>query len=503
MSEGPSDPHRPRVHLSPPRGWLNDPNGFVRWRGRYHLFFQHHPDRPLWGPPQWAHVVSDDLARWRALPPALTPDMAPADPDGCWSGSTALVDGRPVVHYTGVRDGVQATCRAEPLDDDLVRWAKDLGNPILTAPPDAGVAYGAYRDPYVWREGAGWRMVVGTSLHGRGAAWHYESDDGRAWRPLGPLVDDRLLPTARGQGRIWECPLLLRGDHDEDRPDVLVYGAWDQGALVHVSAFTGRYDGRSFVPDAVHRIDHGDHAFYAPQAIRDGDRWLLIGWIQEQRGDAALLQAGWAGVLSLPREVRVERGGLLHSFAPEVRALRGEEHEVVLAVPAGGHAVVPIEGRAVELRLRVRVPADGAAALDVLATPDGDERTRIVLDARRGTVSIDKTRSTLDPEASRARQVAAHPAMDEEVDLHVIVDGSVLEMIVDGRLAFTTRAYPTRHDATSFVAWAHGGDVRWSGSAWRLGGPVLADPAGFLEPRADATRRAAADAGDAPAPTEG
>jgi beta-fructofuranosidase len=462
VSDAPTDPHRPRVHLTAPRGWLNDPNGFVRWRGRYHLFFQHHPTRALWGPPEWAHVVSDDLVRWRALPPALTPAMPPADPDGCWSGSTALIDGRPVVHYTGVRDGVQATCRAEPLDDDLVAWVKDPANPIVQAPDHEPITHGAFRDPFVWREGDGWRMLVGSSLEDHGAALLYASDDGRAWRYLHPLVDPADAPALHGHGRLWECPLLLRGREVGSDVDLLILGVWDLGLLSHVVAVTGRFEDDRFMPDAVHRLDHGDACFYAPQAIARDGRWTLIGWLQEQRPDEALLAAGWAGTLSLPREVWVEEGEVRTAFAAETATLRGDPVAVDAPGPGRLH-----DGHAYEARLRIERRGADAVALDLLSTPDGSERTRVEVDWRAGAIVIDKSRSSSVPGPSTARQIARHGAMRDEVDLHLQVDGSVIEAIVDGRVALSTRAYPAREDATGGRR-VDGSEARVAGTIWPL-----------------------------------
>ena len=34
---------RPAFHLSSRVGWMNDPNGFSRYKGEYHLFYQYHP----------------------------------------------------------------------------------------------------------------------------------------------------------------------------------------------------------------------------------------------------------------------------------------------------------------------------------------------------------------------------------------------------------------------------------------------------------------------------
>ena len=66
------------------------------------LHAQWNPVLPaVWGAPYWGHITSTDLVHWQRLPPALAPDTE-YDSDGCFSGSTTLVDGVPVMLYTGV-----------------------------------------------------------------------------------------------------------------------------------------------------------------------------------------------------------------------------------------------------------------------------------------------------------------------------------------------------------------------------------------------------------------
>ena len=58
---------RPRLHIHPERGWLNDPNGLCRIDGTYHVFFQYNPAAPVHDDIHWGHVSSTDLLNWTTM----------------------------------------------------------------------------------------------------------------------------------------------------------------------------------------------------------------------------------------------------------------------------------------------------------------------------------------------------------------------------------------------------------------------------------------------------
>ena len=91
-----------KIHLKSPKNWINDPNGFIYYKGKYHLFYQHFPYEPRWGTMHWGHAVSDDLVSWEHKEIALFPSKS-TDRNGCFSGSAVEHDGKMYIYYTGVR----------------------------------------------------------------------------------------------------------------------------------------------------------------------------------------------------------------------------------------------------------------------------------------------------------------------------------------------------------------------------------------------------------------
>ena len=89
------------IHIKAPGCWMNDPNGFIYYKGKYHMFYQCFPYGPRWGRMHWGHAVSEDLVHWEHKGIALFPSKR-GDRDGCFSGSAVEQDGKLYLYYTGV-----------------------------------------------------------------------------------------------------------------------------------------------------------------------------------------------------------------------------------------------------------------------------------------------------------------------------------------------------------------------------------------------------------------
>jgi beta-fructofuranosidase len=208
---------RPVLHITQPRGWINDPNGLVHWQGTHHVFHQSDPDSLWFGTMNWGHVSSTDLLHWQRDEPALMPSQPP-DADGCWTGCVVEVDGVATAVYTGVvalgdDRWTQTVCLATATDPGLRGWRKHPGNPVEVEPP--GFPVTAFRDPYVWRDDSGWVMLLGSALpSGEGAVLCYRSPDLLRWSYHGVAVSGGELLEGLWTGAVWECPALMRVSED-------------------------------------------------------------------------------------------------------------------------------------------------------------------------------------------------------------------------------------------------------------------------------------------------
>lgn len=449
--------HRPRFHLTAPAGWLNDPNALVQRDGRYHVFYQHNPAGTAWGDITWGHAVSDDLLRWQHLPIALAPTPGGPDADGCWSGCLVDDDGVPTLVYSGFVApspiGARSVCLARG-DDDLVTWRKDDRNPVLVAPTE-GIAPVAFRDPFVWRDGDTWTLVLGSGLEPeRPALVQYRSTNLLDWAYDGVVYE--------GDGaRAWECPQLFpAGDRH-----VLLASLWDdrlEPETQHTVAVVGRYDGSRFRPERAARFDHGAD-FYAPTTALDArGRRLTLGWAWEAREPEAAAEQGWAGTLTVPRALSLREDGML-GIAPveELASLRRTEERLEgVDLRAGQRTSLRTRAECVDVELRVRSDRATVLELDVCASPGGEERTTIRFDGASGRLEVDRDHASLDPRAAggaHGGRLDLDP--DELLELRVVVDRSIVEVFANGRFALTERIYPTREDSRGLALSVTGGDA--------------------------------------------
>lgn len=454
---------RHSYHVMPEVGWCNDPNGFVWYGGRIHLFYQHNPYSSAWDTMHWGHVTTTDMIKWEYQPIALAPDKK-YDVCGCFSGSAVVKDEMLYLMYTGVdHNGKQLQCLAASSDGIVFR--KPYAEPVIGEDKlPQGVSATDFRDPYVFSQSGTYYCVIGTKSEGFGNIALYRSVDLEHWIFVGFAFDSndencRLLD-------VYECPCVANiGDKQ-----VLIcspkfkkqYG--NKYENVHsVIYLVGRFDcenGR-FIYDRIDEID-GGFDFYAAQTTKLPDgRIVMTAWMQMWDREIPTQQDGWAGAMILPRELSLNGTKLVQQPVREVEKYRREKVEYADKLVCGNRPIAfdGVSGKCIELNAVFNV--GNALKCGVKLFCGKDAETLVYYDAKRKAVVIDRSKSGLSIKGNEANceTRSADINAKDDVSLRIFLDNSSIEVFVnDGEAVLTANIYPDV-DSDGVVFFAENGDA--------------------------------------------
>lgn len=423
------------LHIEPPRGWLNDPNGLCFHGGRYHAYFQYCPDDASGaGKKCWGHCVSDDLTRWSFDGIAIYPDT-PFDRDGAYSGCAVSDEEGIRLFYTGnvkregnfdyVLEGRDANVLTAFSADGLKFGEKQL---LLTNSDYPDYCSRHVRDPMLFDGGK--RMVLGArSVDAIGMILIYggdASDVNSRWS------FERSVSSDERFGYMWECPDIFTVGGKRllsVSPQGILRPETGETPVSRSGYFPFPEGARSVCSEAFHEWDVG-FDFYAPQTFEAPDgRRILVGWmgLPDSPYERSAGLAPTKQLLTLPREVTLEEGivktrparELEGRFRDEKRRLDGESF--TLDYPSA-----------------LFIEPDGDFALDF------DAGLRIGLCGGRLCFEFDgggggcgKGRGSRVIEVGEAREIEL---IADEISLELFVNG--------GETAFTTRYFPENRRVT-------------------------------------------------------
>nr|WP_106789234.1 glycoside hydrolase family 32 protein [Massilistercora timonensis] len=425
-------PMRQHYHFMPQTGWLNDPNGLIFYKGKYHFFFQWNPYSGFWDFMHWGHAVSEDLLHWEYLPLALAPSEEYDDyrKGGCFSGSAIVHEGKLFLMYTGVTNrgsgNIQTQCIA--YSEDGIHFEKYEGNPVIL--PPEGVDGQHFRDPKIWKHKDSYYMVCGASCNNRAQALLYRSEDMLHWTYVNVLAE------SRGEwGYMWECPDFYPL---EDKYVLMCspMGAGDRKAVYFVGDFdydTGRFDW-----DLSGEIDWGMD-FYAPQSFEAPDgRRLIAAWANEWecmpfwKDWGPTYREGWCGFFNLLREVRMLPDHTLQ-FVPvkELQKLREEEccEDRIELGDAEEKELRAGDGISFEMQFAIDLEETQAEKIELDLRCGEGRQTRCMIDLRQGTLSVDRSRA--DGWSAGVSRSVLFLKGKKELDIHVFSDQSSVEIFAD------------------------------------------------------------------------
>lgn len=327
---------RPKVHFTPEKGWMNDPNGLVFYKGKYHLFYQHDPDSLVWNIMHWGHAVSDDLLSWEHLPIALYPDELGVIYSGCGfvdtenaSGLGSKEDPALLLFYTShdMETKKEQQCLAWTADG--MTFHKYEENPILP-----GAEHTPARDPQVFKNTVlgGYTLILTREER----VEFYGSHDLLHWEKSGEF----FLPEYALSGMI-ECPCMFRAkveetvlsvateeaDGGDAESDVYVlilsmdvpeseFSKFPEDAVPHARVmqyFVGTFDGKRFIVEEeqkeVKLVDHGPD-FYAGTIFSNVSDTILLSWLGDFSEGAKMTpteREGFRGIQCYPRKLTLRK----------------------------------------------------------------------------------------------------------------------------------------------------------------------------------------------------
>lgn len=265
---------RPQVHFTSRRGWNNDSNGLVYYKGEYHLFYQHNPYGWGWGNMTWGHAVSRDMVHWEELPDAIHPDELGT----IFSGSAVIDKNNTAGFKTGSEDVLVCIYTSA---GGTNKWSKEVGSKFtqsIAYSNDRGRTFikydgnpviehinGGNRDPKVFWYEPGKKWVMALYLDDKEMAI-FTSKDLKSW------TEESCLPDS-----FHECPEMfeLPIDGDENETKWIFYGG-------NGDYYIGDFNGKKFTPETGKIKFNYGNCFYASQTFNNmpDERRVQIAWGQ-------------------------------------------------------------------------------------------------------------------------------------------------------------------------------------------------------------------------------
>ncbi|MCJ1367149.1 hypothetical protein MMC16_006281 [Acarospora aff. strigata] len=300
---------RPQIHFSPPKFFMNDPNGmFVDSNGTYHLYYQYNPTDIVAGNQHWGHATSKDLYTWVNQPIAIYPG---AEGEGIFSGSCVVDVNNTSGFFPSQSNGVVAIYTLNTMEEQTQEIAYSMdggytftkysGNPVIS------IGSTQFRDPKViWHTPTeSWVMVIAYSQDF--VIGIYTSPDLKDWTHASNFSHHGLL------GLQYECPNLVSIEMvNATEQDMWVLtisinpGAPLGGSITEY--FPGSFNGTHFTAvDAAARIADFGKDNYAGQffyGVPDFAPQISIAWASNWQYSQVVPTGtleGWRSAMSLPR----------------------------------------------------------------------------------------------------------------------------------------------------------------------------------------------------------
>ena len=436
-----NEKYRPQVHFSPEKNWLFESNGFVFYRGEYHLFYQNVAIANKMASNQLGHAVSKDLVHWQHLPFAFIPDEKATDAASCRPvAGSAVIDS---MNVSGLQQKEEKTMLIFYSDskgdqnlafsnDKGATWSKYARNPIISTPGEDA------HDPKVFYHSPTGKWVLalfrskGAGTNAEGISFYNSSD----------LLHWEFRSHLEGFG---ECPDIFEVAF-EGKPTEKKWVVLSGEGLYRICNF----DGISFKPETeMQKLDYGAN-FFATQTLSNSPdgKVIQIAWM---RG-GEYPDMAFNGQMSFPTELslRSTKKGTILCRKPIAALSSLYDHELLkkeknLIPGIKGNLLNGIKGDVVFIKA-VLLPKNSDSFGIVIRNGKQSNGTDIQYETAKKTLSVNGLKMNLEP-------------VDGKIELQILVDRSSIEIFGNhGELGISTCFLPQEGE-DDFVLYTQGGEL--------------------------------------------
>jgi fructan beta-fructosidase len=465
---------RPQFHFTPPLHWINDPNGLVYSKGKYHMFYQHNPMGIRWGHMSWGHAVSKDLIHWQHLPIGIAEEK-----DTMIFSGTCVVDinntsgfGKngvaPLVAvYTGHIEGMNQSQHIAYSVDDGITWTKYNKNPVLDLHKKD------FRDPKIFWYDQKKYWVMALMLSDIHVLQFYSSPDLKSWKHLSDFG-----PTGDTSG-VWECPDLtqvpVQGEPGKKK--------WLLQMSMNASMqyFIGEFDGVKFINESpsgkIFRPDYGSdyYAAIAYNQLPASNKPTAIGWLNNWYYAQDIPTSPWRSMMSTPRTLSVRKINddwvLIQEPIEAIISLRSDRLASINNIEIENPKPIQIISQQFEAIAVIQPGSNSTCGLR-LAVGNG-HYFEIGYNTATQTLYVDRSKTgniDFNPEFQKRSRYETKLSLDNGLlTLKVFFDNSVVEVFAnDGRAVMTMQLFPDQKDGGLELFSSNGKSKIKSFNVWNI-----------------------------------
>lgn len=461
---------RPRFHGMPDGNWTNETHGLIYYGGKYHVFFQKNANGPIMCHQQWGHITSDNLYNWKEEKLALMP-LEDYEAKGTWSGCVFtdpdFNKGKPVIGYTSVDFAKASISTAFSTDDNLLDWSKQ--GQAIAASPDG---YADFRDCYYFNANGNKYMIVGTGKDGVGATTLHKYNNG-SWKFQGTFFSGT---DANAHGTYWEMPTITKMDEEGNYlftctplgTSVGVKVIYWIGTINNDSTFNAVSGPFDFEMAGTSKDGYG---LLSPSICQKDDKTICLGIVPDKVDGAKNAEWGWAHNYSLPRELSLsaDKKSLVqkpYAGLTGMRSTEGNYSAENVALNNSAQALGNVKGRQIEFIGEFTVDNSAEQGFRFLKNVNNYAS----LSYKDGKLTFDISNMQKVANVSNYDKYVSDLNLSngDKLKLHVYLDGSIADVFVNDKDAFSVRLFPTDANAVEVEAFSTGNTTVSSLKGWNL-----------------------------------